>query len=70
MNPICTFCGYYCAFIAFIGIFFFVFLIALEATGSQFLIKSFFKSTDTSGQVGAMCLALGVSNSLFTFDVA
>jgi hypothetical protein len=59
MNPICTFCGYYCAFIAFIGIFFFILLIAMEATKSPFL-AAFFESSDYNGQIAAMALAIGV----------
>lgn len=37
MNPILKCCGYYCAFIMIIALYFFVVLIILEATGSAFM---------------------------------
>ena len=63
MGPVFTFCGYYCAFTACVGIFFFIFMIGLEASGSKFL-ENFFKTTDSDGQVVAMGVAIGVSSLL------
>ena len=37
MNPICKCCGYYCAFLMIIGLYFFGIMIALEKTGSPYL---------------------------------
>mmetsp|Transcript_31046 Transcript_31046/g.30499 ORF Transcript_31046/g.30499 Transcript_31046/m.30499 type:complete len:106 (-) Transcript_31046:76-393(-) len=37
MNPICKCCGYYCALMMFIGIFFFSIIIVLEYLGTGFM---------------------------------
>ena len=39
MNPIRKCCGYYCAFVMFIGIFFYIILIILELTHNQFVFN-------------------------------
>ena len=38
MGAIRTCCGYYCAFIMFIGVFFFILTIILELTKNQFML--------------------------------
>ena len=39
MNPIRKCCGYYCAFVMFIGIFFYMIIILLELTQNQFIMN-------------------------------
>ena len=65
MNPIFTFCGYYCGFLAAIGIFFFTFLLILQVQESHFL-KHLFDIADgeENEAVGAFVLAIGVISSI------
>ena len=60
MNPICTFCGFYCGFAAAIGIFFFLLLLILVQTNSYY-IKHLLEIHEQSASVSAMGLAMGVS---------
>ena len=50
MNPILSFCGYYCGFLAAIGIFFFLFLLILSANDS-FYLSHLLKTKDSEGTV-------------------
>ena len=66
MNALFKCCGYYCGFLASIGIFFFLFLLVLAATNSLWLhnFLELPKSFEESQSVAAMGLAMGVSYHL------
>ena len=62
MNPVLTFCGYYCGLLAAIGIFFFLLLLILIANNSHYLSHLLsLKGVPQDDTVKAMGLAMGVS---------
>ena len=63
MNPIVKCCGYYCAFIMTIALYFFTVLIILEATHSDYMNK-LQEGQDSKDYITAMGIALGVSTTL------
>ena len=84
MGAIRTCCGYYCAFIMFIGVFFFILTIILELTKNQFMLyhlqepdfkteegQSPIKYVDDNDVEGAKSIAEGkVNNRVISMAIA